>query len=199
MFTLVGVLLFWAITIVLGFLQPGYSHIDRAVSELGMVGAPYGLIQRANFVLLGAGMIAFAIAVHRAFPSSGLRHWFAPGLLVLHGLGRMGEGIFAWNPTLPGSLVNSVHRLSGVLAVLTMILIVFALYSMMKAAEVGKKLQWYTLGTGALFSLLFVVFGPVGLGPSVPLGLGQRAGFLIWYLWVVIVAGSILQGAERST
>jgi hypothetical membrane protein len=198
-FTFAGVLLFWVITMVLGFIQPGYSHVERAVSELGMVGAPYSLIQRANFVVLGSAMIAFAIAAYRAYPSSGLRHWLAPGLLVLHGLGRMGEGFFAWNPTLPGSLVNSLHTVSGMLAVLTMILIVFALYWMMRGAEVSKKLQWYTLATGALFVFLFVVFGPVGLGPSIPLGLGQRVGFLIWYLWVVIVAGSLSTGAKRSS
>jgi hypothetical membrane protein len=198
-FAIVGVFLFWAITFILGFIQPGYSHIDRAISELGMLDAPYSLIQRINFVLLGFAMFAFAFALHRAFPGSGLRHWLAPGLLLVHGLGRMGEGIFAWNPFAgSGSLNNALHNVSSIPGVLSMLFIPFAVYWMMRAARAGQRLQWYTLATGALFFSLFIVIGPVGIGPTVPLGLGQRVGFLIWYLWVVIVAGSMLKDVERS-
>ena len=183
------------ITFTLGFIEPTYSHLDHAVSALGMVGAPNSVIQRANFILLGFAMFAFAL--HCAIPGSGLRHWFAPGLVLVHGLGRMGEGIFAWNPASPRPSANLLLMVSGMAAVLSMILIVFAIYWMTRTAEVGRKLQRYALATGALFIFMFIVIGRVGLGPRVPLGLGQRVGFLIWYLWVVIVASSLLKDVER--
>lgn len=163
-----------------------------------MVGAPYGMVQRVNLVLLGFAMFAFGFTLHRAYPGSGFRHWFAPSLMLANGLGRMGEGIFAWTPTSHSLPTNTAHMVSGMVAVLSMILVVFAAYWMMRASGVSRMLQRYTLGTGALFVLMFIVIGPVGLGPRVPLGLGQRAGFLIWFLWVVIVASSLLKDSGRS-
>ncbi len=68
---------------------------------------------------------------------------------------------------------------------------------MMRVAGAGRNLRRYTLVTGVIFVFLFVVFGPVGLGPRIPLGLGQRVGFLTWYLWMVIVASSLLKNVER--
>ncbi len=198
-FTIVGVGLFWVLTMVLGFAQADYSHLERAVSELGMVGAPFGPVQRANFVLLGLAMMAFAVATHRAFAGRGLQHWLAPALLVGHGLGRMGEGIFAWNPGTPDLLVNRLHLVFGIPAVLSMIPSVFAVFWMTGPGAGRRGLRRYTLATGAVFLLLFLVLGPGGPGSAVPLGLGQRIGFLIWYLWVVAVAGRLVKDAGPTT
>src|SRR4051794_4591189 len=60
--------LFLAITVLAGLIKPGYDVVEQTVSDLA-VGA-HGWIQAANFVVLGAALIAFAILRrgHRAVP-----------------------------------------------------------------------------------------------------------------------------------
>ena len=141
-FAVTAISVFWIVTFVFGFVQPGYSHIEHAVSALGMVGSPYGWIQRANLVLLGLAMFAFAFALHRSSSSFGL---FA--LFLVYGLGRMGEGIVAWDPSPAGAHGNLVHMVSGMLAVMSMILAPFAVSWMMRGAGISLWLFRYTLTT----------------------------------------------------
>ena len=50
---------------------------------------------------------------------------------------------------------------------------------------------------GSVFVGLFVLIGP--FSPlSVPTGLGQRAGFLVWYSWFVLVAVEMSKRAQKQ-
>jgi hypothetical membrane protein len=56
-------ILFTALVVIQGLLQPDYSHIVMPISALAVW--PYGWIQNANFYVFGSLMTATAIGRHR--------------------------------------------------------------------------------------------------------------------------------------
>lgn len=105
----VGPLLFWGVVFLLGAVTPEYSHVSDFISTLGAVGAPYAVIQRINFVVLGVGVLSFAAAMHRWF-DDGRRPAVSTLLLALLGLGVVGAGVFQSNPAAPESTTNVIHE-----------------------------------------------------------------------------------------
>ena len=104
-----GPVVFWVTIAVLGFLTPGYSHVHDAISDLGAIGAPYGTVQQVNFVVLGLGVLAFCVAVHRQF-RRGSRPWVGVVLVGLLGLlGAIGSGVFPVDPAEGAQLTDQLH------------------------------------------------------------------------------------------
>ena len=60
--------IFLAVSVLAGLARPGYDVVEQTVSDLAV--GTHGWIQVANFVLLGVGMVAFAITrgVRRGAP-----------------------------------------------------------------------------------------------------------------------------------
>lgn len=107
-----GPLLFWLVVIVLGFLTPGYRFTTEYISMLGAVGAPYAIVQRLNFAVLGISILALAVGIHLWF-DDGRRPRVGTLLLVLFGIGAIFSGVFSADPTAPESLTNVLHELMG--------------------------------------------------------------------------------------
>lgn len=167
-----------------GNLDSDYSRREYAVSVLGSEGAPFELIQRANFVVLGISILALAAATRRAFHGA----LVGPAFLVVHAVGRIGEGAFAWDPSEPASAVSLLHNVFGFAAVISMLAVPAVLYR--RISSHSRGLEIYTLVTAVIFVCLFVAL--VLLAPAFglsPLGLSQRIGFGVWYLWAVALAG----------
>jgi hypothetical membrane protein len=185
----VGILVFWTTVLVLGSLDPDYSHAEHAMSLVGSVQAPYSQFGRAAFVLEGLLLAAF---------SAGLYRHLRPGpvgaagvaMIAIHGIGRIGEGAFAWNLLRPDSLTNTLHLVFGVPAVLSMLLAPPLLAWAFRADDRWRWYYPYTATTAVAFVGVFLVLGPLPtpVGVDVSLGLGQRIGFGIWYLWAVGLA-----------
>lgn len=111
---MIGPVVFWVVVAVLGVLLPTYSHVTEFVSTLGAVGAPYAIVQRLNFVLLGGSIIAFSVGLHRWFDES-RRPSVGTFLMILLGLGVVGAGVFQSDPATPDSTTNLIHdSMSGI-------------------------------------------------------------------------------------
>lgn len=65
----------------------------------------------------------------------------------------------------------------------------------------GSAAGVYTLGTAVMFVGLFValVLLARAVGLPIPLGVGQRIGFGVWYLWAVVLAGWMLAREASPT
>src|SRR4051812_34931251 len=68
---LVGQVVFIASWVVAGALQPGYSHANQGVSELGARGAEHPLIVNAGLVVFGLTFVALGVALLAVLPSRG--------------------------------------------------------------------------------------------------------------------------------
>lgn len=192
----IGVVVFWGVVAVVGFLDPEYSHVRDAVSVVGARQAPFSLVGRGAFVVLGLAVVALAAALRRELTPS---HWAAAGvvLLVVHGVGRVGEGVFAFDLTGVAATRNTLHVLFGAAAVVSMLVVppVFAVHLSRVAGE--RSLAAWTVLVAALFVTLFFLLGPGGRVVAVASvdGLLQRPGFGVWYLWLV---GVVLVVARRD-
>lgn len=54
-----GMAMFLLVFVVLGFIQPGYSHLEQTTSEL--VIGPFGWIQNLNFLIIAISIFAFGL------------------------------------------------------------------------------------------------------------------------------------------
>src|SRR3954452_6159264 len=63
-----GQVVFTVCWIVAGALEPGYSYLDQAVSELGAKDAAHPLIDNAGIVVLGLSLVALGVALLGALP-----------------------------------------------------------------------------------------------------------------------------------
>ena len=90
---MVAPILFAGLVIVLGLLEPGYSHRTRTMSVLGGVGGLRGITFNVGGALTGLLLIAFAIGLHRGI-GEGRGSKVGPFLIVLSGFGMVGSAIF---------------------------------------------------------------------------------------------------------
>ena len=82
---------FLLVAFVEGARRPAYEPAYHTISELEL--GPRGWIQRANFLVMAAGVFAYSVGVQRALDAP----WVA-GLLAVFGLGLLVSGVFTPDP-----------------------------------------------------------------------------------------------------
>ena len=82
---------FTTVVVVLGSIQPGYSHLSQTISSLGDIGAPNAAIQNINFVVTGMLTLAFALGLQRGI-GDGKGSKVGPALVALWGMGLIASG-----------------------------------------------------------------------------------------------------------
>lgn len=116
LFGVAAAVVFVAVVLIDGALRPGYDPTYHTVSELEL--GNRGWVQRANFLLMGAGGLAFGVGTYRALATT-----VGAVLLGIFGLGLLVAGILppdavrgyppgvpsepSTKPT-PGALVHAV-------------------------------------------------------------------------------------------
>src|SRR5919201_4915917 len=108
-------LVFSALVIAQGLLQPEYSHVALPISALAAW--PLGWVQRLNFILAGVLMFAYAIGVHAAV-HLGRRGALGPALIAVSGLGLIVAGIIPWRRGDGDFIVPAGHVMGAMMAFL---------------------------------------------------------------------------------
>ena len=194
-----GPLVFLAVSVLAGLLKPGYDVRDQSVSELA-VGA-YGWLQTANFLVLGAAMIAAAIALtagHRRGRGS-------PGAIVLlaaAGAGMVAVGFFPTDVAGgPHTRHGAVHETVSLFIFLALIVAAALHGRALRRAGGQRRIGWYsTLTAVAVFGLfaVFAVFaGDVGDPLHSISGLLERVFIGAALAWVTVVSGRLLRAEPR--
>jgi hypothetical protein len=195
--------LFVASWIVAGALQPGYSHLDSAISVLGERGAAHAWIVNTGIVVLGVGIAALGPAILAALPRrrattvaavlfavSGCLVALAAVFPLDCDLGRAAckarfdAGELSWR--------TDAHLWLGLAFDLVFIATPFALARSLWPSPIAGA----ALGSG-LFGVGFTAASFAAGGTDAPDGLVQRLGFVPPHAWVVIVAVGVLHSLPR--
>jgi hypothetical protein len=171
----------------LGFLDPGYSHAQQYISELGEDGRPSAAAFNAWCVAYGGLFAGFAVALGRELDSRPL----LTALLVI-AVSSVAGGVFPCDPGCAGqSPAARMHVAAGYLGLSGMILAPFLAWFGMKKRPAWRGYRAFTLATGCL---LVAGTGWLATGHYVghrqagwSVGAAQRLVLGVQYVWMLVL------------
>ena len=186
-----GPILYAIVVIVLGSLEPDYSHAAQSMSELGAVGARYAIIMNtAGFPLLGLLIIAFALGLDRGI-RDGKGAKLGPALVAISGAALVMTGIFRCDPgCVDVTMVGTTHSVFAVIAAFAMLLAPLAISPRLKRDERWKSYLAYSVATTVIALLVSAVYG-FNVFESWE-GALQRISMGIPLIWVEVIAIKLL-------
>jgi hypothetical membrane protein len=192
----IGPLLFIVIFLIEGATRPHYSAWQHVVSSLSQ--GEDGWMQITNFILCGVLVLGFAFGLRRVLHAGRGSTW-GPILLGIVGLGLIGAGIFVTDPLLgypPGAsstptVHGTIHNLLSLFVFVSLIAACFVLARREAADPAGRGWVWYSIATGILVAIFFVLTDVVALlnGPA---GLMQRICIILGWSWIALLAIRLL-------
>jgi hypothetical protein len=191
---------FTALVIVQGVLQPDYSHVRLPISALAAW--PLGWIQEAAFLILGVSMMALALGLHRGIRPAKTASQGGAGaaLLAMGGVGILISAAFPWTmidgiPTEPPP-----HVVGAITAFASTGLGLVRLSRRLSGDPRWRDLALYTKAIGLAVLLLFVALGFFAIESGTPLhpwaGLLQRVLCLVWFPCVIVLALRLVQTTD---
>jgi hypothetical protein len=193
-----GPLLFIVVFLIEGATRADYNAYRYPVSSLSL--GPYGWIQAANFLLVGASLIAGAVGVRRVLKGSRGGVW-GPLLIGVAGVGLLGAGVFTtdpiygYPPSAPLVLAQyTVHgQLHNAVSALVFLGIPAACFVFTRQFLGTGERGWavYSLLAGLGMLVTFVLAG-VGFEQNPALvnvaGVIQRLSIAIGFTWIAFLA-----------
>jgi hypothetical protein len=209
---MVGPVLFVVVALIEGATRPDYSAWRNYVSSLSL--SDQGWEQIANFIVCGLLVFAFALGLRQALgPGKGATAGSV--LLGAFGLGLVVAGVFVTDGSLgyppgaplhggPQTLHGTIHGLAGLFDFTSLAVTCFVLARCVAGHPTWRGWTTYSIVTGALLLVLFVVFTTTsvldeqGIWPNAPTGLLQRVAIVLGWGWIALLALRLLRSAPRS-
>ncbi len=194
--------LFWAALFAFAASRTDYSHLHKAVSELGVLGAPHALAWNlTGFIVPGLLLALFGAGLAIAIDGRRRTLWW---LLVLSGLCFAGTGV------IPGEMHNGSPMMESPLTVGHLLFanlapLLWAIAAFLMIRRVRQNPTWKP------FATLAAVYAFVGVGgfllgivasaaipylASMP-GLVQRLCFAFYLGWSLIMSLHLLSAVPR--
>lgn len=182
-----------ALILVLGALEPGYSHLTMTMSALGGVPGARGFAFNLGVGVTGALIIAFAMALRRQLSPSWLTQAGA-FCLIVGGGGFIGAALFHCNldcrnvlaePTLAGR----IHMITALFGGMFSALAPFFFWGTMRRDGRWRTFATPTLMAGILANLPGIAFWTTiatGYRLYAIEGLIQRLGLIFVLIWIFI-------------
>jgi hypothetical membrane protein len=194
----IGPLLFIVVFLIEGATRPHYSVWQDAVSALSL--GQDGWMQITNFIVCGALVFGFAIGLRRVLRTGRGSTW-GPILLGIVGLAMIGAGIFVTDPglgypyeasTITLTVHGTIHSLISLCAFIALPAACFVLARRDAADPAARGWAWYSVATGLLVVVLFVLTAVVTAlnGPG---GLIQRIFLIVGWSWIAVQAIRLLR------
>jgi len=184
------ILLFLAV-IILGFLNPGYSHIIEGLSGLGAVGEPNAIIMNfVGFFIIGILIIIFSLGLHKGI-NQGEESRTGMILLILCGIFWMFVGFFPIG--IAESLSSRMHGLVALASFLFGGIGIVIISRKFKKDSYWKKYSTYTLISG-----LITIFSIFAGRLSILGGLRQRIFLIVFFLWIEITSIKLLKSSNSA-
>lgn len=179
---IVGPVLYTVTWLVLGFLDPTYSHTRDPISNLSAIGAPYALVMTSIIFVFSLLIVVFAYGLHRGLPSG---FWAGPAALAIAGVGYAGIAIAPLNLADPGD-PNVPHTISASVTVFALMLAPILLFPRLRQDPGWRNLSGYSIAT-TVVALAFAVLAslPAFAGRE---GLMQRLVLAVALVWMIVIA-----------
>jgi hypothetical protein len=189
--------LFVIVFLIEGSLRSGYDVMRQPVSALAI--GKRGWVQQANFIVVGILMLACAFGLNMALVAYGGSFWI-PFLVGLYAVGLIGAGIFVTDKTgIPSNapapkkrdVAGAIHDLCSVIVFIPLFVVCFVFAHLFAASG---SLGWhiYSVTTGILFGVGFILFARGFARNGKFAGLLQRLTIAIGWIWLALVATHLL-------
>jgi hypothetical protein len=204
--SIAGQLIWVAIVVVGGIIEPGYSEVRDAVSVMGARDAAHPWLFDFGVTIWGTSFILAAVALILDGPR-GLRGWLGPGLIAFTGLAQILDGFpfpADCRPTidaachardLAGELSwrDAAHGWTYLVGAILLQLSVFAIAWRMHGDKRWGRFDLFALLAGiagvAIFGGLFFL---TGNDPGGHYGLVQRLALAAGGFWVLLLSAGLL-------
>jgi hypothetical membrane protein len=192
----VAAVVVWGVVLrVVGARRPGYDARYHTGSELEL--GPGGWIMRANFFLLGAGLVVFSIGIRRALESD-----VAAALLGVAGVALALAGVFTPDPVRgfpPGASSRTGRALTTTAKLHDLVgpVMTAALSGACVAVAVRLPAPWavYSLATGVAGLVMTVWLVSAYRRDAANTGRVQRLLLATYGLWIVLLGVALAAGA----
>ncbi len=195
--------IFWVALFAFAASRTDYSHLHKAVSELGVIGAPHAVAWNLiGFIVPGLLLALFGAGLATAIDGRRRALWW---LLVLSGLCFAGAGV------IPGEMRDGSPMMDSPLTVGHLLFanlapLFWAIASFVMIGRVKKNPSWKP------FTTLATVYAVVGVGgfllgiiasAAIPdlagmPGLVQRFCFAFYFGWALIMSFHLLSAVPHS-
>lgn len=179
---IVGPLIYTVTWLVLGFLDPTYSHIRDPISNLSASGVPYAPVMTSIIILFALLIVAFAFGLQRSLPAG---FWGGPAALVIAGIGYMGIALFPLDLANPAD-PNVPHTISASITVFALMFAPVLLLPRLRRDTGWRNLRGYSIATTVL-ALAFAVLASLPAFASLQ-GLMQRLVLTVVVVWMFVIA-----------
>ncbi len=177
-----GPVLYTATWLVLGFLDPTYSHLRDPISNLSAIGAPYALVMTFIILVFALLIIVFAYGLHRGLPPG---FWAGPAALAIAGVGYVGIALAPLNLASPGE-PSVPHTISASVTVFALMLAPVLQFRRLRRDPRWRNLGGYSVATTVL-ALAFAVMASLPAFAGLE-GLMQRLVTVVLIAWMFIIA-----------
>ncbi len=190
---IVGPLLYTGTWLVLGFLDPAYSHIRDPISDLSAIGAPYAAVMTFVIVMFAILTVGFAVGLHLGLPPG---FWAGPAALVIAAIGYVGIALAPLDLANYGD-DNVPHTIAASVTVFALILAPVLHFLRLRRDTSWRNLGRYSIATTvAAFAFVILASLPAFAGRE---GLMQRLVLLVVLVWMVVIATRLyLRSAPKS-
>jgi hypothetical membrane protein len=193
-------ILFVALVVVQGLLQPDYGHVAMPISALATW--PAGWIQNLNFFVFGGLMTAHAVGLHLGI-RPGRGGLLGPALLAVSGIGSVFAGIFPMARGVDGALIEPVgHAVASFMVFLGAGIGLMLMSRRMAGDPAWRGVANVALACGVAVVLLFPIMGVLAVPDDGLLhpwfGLLQRVVLVVWFPCILVLAIRLLRLARVS-
>jgi hypothetical membrane protein len=177
-----GLVLYTVTWLVLGFLDPAYSHTRDPISNLSAIGAPYALFMTSVIFVFALLIILLAYGFHRGLPPG---FWAGPAVLAIAGIGYAGIALAPLNLANPGDS-NVPHTISASVTVFALMLAPVLLFRRLRRDPAWRNLGGYSIAT-TVVAIAFAVMASLPAFAGLE-GLMQRLVTAVVLAWMFVIA-----------
>ncbi len=174
----------------LASIRPEFSHLHKAVSELGSVDAPYRWIWNVGgYIISGLVIALLGIGLVRNLGTAWSTN-VACYSLVFSGLMMVLSGVFPGDFENRTSFTMVMHTIGALGTFIAFLICGFMLPRILLQHPHWKTLAWPSL----MLVILSIAVGFLRTG-NTP-GLGQRLGFACFFAWIGLMGWGLLRNAH---
>jgi hypothetical membrane protein len=174
-----------------GFMRPGYSQLQQTISSLGR--GQNAWILNTTLTVFGLLLLLFVVGLYPWLAQIMKRQPVASCiLLTITGLAAVCAGLFPEkDPAQPKALHGVIHSLAFLIAFILLIIAIFIIGLGVRRVPKLHRYSWYSLITGAITLVIFVLYFLLQSFHVSYVGLMERILVIEAFAWYAVTGWTI--------